>query len=155
MAIEIERKFLVLGEDRRSEASQTVHIRQGYLGQNGKSSVRVRIKGDNKACITIKSTEPGASRYEFEYVIPVPDAEELLNLCEGEIVDKLRHNVPHDEVTWEVDVFLGANQGLVVAEVELDHVNQKFDKPAWIGEEVTGDQRFYNAELSKRPFSAW
>jgi adenylate cyclase len=155
MAIEIERKFLVADEGWRTAVSRTRHIRQGYLSNNGLSSVRVRCAGDDRAVLTIKSAEQGARRQEFEYAIPVADAVELLRLCEGGIVEKLRHEVPHAGLTWEVDVFLGANQGLVIAEAELDYEDQVIEKPAWLGEEVTGEQRFYNAGLAKRPFNSW
>ncbi len=155
MAIEIERKFLVADNGWRTAVSRTRRIRQGYLSNNGVSSVRVRCAGDDRAFLTIKSAEQGARRQEFEYAIPVADAESLLGLCEGNIVEKLRHDVPHGGLTWEVDEFLGANQGLVVAEVELDRVDQAIDRPAWLGSEVTSEQRYYNAGLARRPFNSW
>lgn len=155
MAIEIERKFLVADNGWRTAVSRTRRIRQGYLSNNGVSSVRVRCAGDDRAFLTIKSAEQGARRQEFEYAIPVADAELLLGLCEGNIVEKLRHDVPHGGLTWEVDEFLGANQGLVVAEVELDRVDQAIDRPAWLGSEVTSEQRYYNAGLARRPFNSW
>jgi adenylate cyclase len=155
MAIEIERKFLVADESWRTAVSRTRRIRQGYLSNNGVSSVRVRCAGDDRAFLTIKSAEQGARRQEFEYTIPVADAEALLALCEGNIVEKLRHDVLHGGLTWEVDEFLGANQGLVIAEVELARVDQVIDRPAWLGSEVTSEQRYYNAGLARRPFNSW
>jgi adenylate cyclase len=155
MAIEIERKFLVAGDGWQTAVSRTRRIRQGYLANTGLSSVRVRCVDNDRAFLTIKSAEQGARRQEFEYAIPVADAEELLGLCEGSIIEKLRHDVPHSGLTWEVDVFLGANLGLVIAEAELDHEDQAMDKPGWLGGEVTREQQYYNAALARRPFGSW
>lgn len=155
MAIEIERKFLVNDESWRDAVSRTRHIRQGYLAREGATTVRVRCIGTGFAALTIKGATQGISRAEFEYQIPVADAEELLRLCIGSIIEKVRHDIQHGGLTWEVDVFHGDNEGLVVAEVELERADQAIDKPAWIGAEVTNDKRYYNAALVGRPFRTW
>lgn len=153
MAREIERKFLVRGDDWRS--GQSALYRQGYLNTDKHRTVRVRVTGDS-AFLTIKGITTGATRQEFEYPIPVRDADEMLNgLCEKPLIEKRRYRVPHDNLTWEVDEFLGENEGLVVAEVELASEDQAFEKPDWIGEEVTSDPRYYNANLVQRPFTTW
>lgn len=155
MAVEIERKFLVNDDGWRANVTRTRHIRQGYLAQEGATTVRVRCIAGKRAALTIKGATSGAARAEFEYEIPVADAEELLQLCVGNIIEKVRHDVPYGGLTWEVDVFHGANEGLVVAEVELERVDQVVEMPAWAGAEVTNDIRYYNAELVTRPFSTW
>jgi adenylate cyclase len=155
MDIEIERKFLVGTDGWRTSAVRTRHVRQAYLCTTGPSSIRVRLVDEDRAVLTIKSAEAGLSRREFEYAIPSGDAQTLFTLREGEIVEKLRHDVPYGGFTWEVDVFLGANQCLVVAEIELERADQDFDRPDWLGEEITHDHRYYNAELARYPFSAW
>lgn len=155
MAQEIERKFLVKG-DFKSMATKATRITQGYLSSVPERTVRVRIKGD-KGFITIKGigNQSGASRYEWEKEIPVHEVEELLSICEPGVIDKIRYLVPAGPHTFEVDEFFGENQGLVVAEVELTHETEAFDKPSWLGEEVTGDPKYFNSMLMKHPFTKW
>ena len=153
MGTEIERKFIV------SDASvvdrfEGVPYRQGYLSTVPARTVRVRIAGDH-AYITIKGTNAGATRAEFEYEIPLDDAQALLPMCEPPLVEKTRYRIEHGGLTWEVDVFEGDNAGLVMAEVELPSADTHVEIPGWIGEEVTGDPRYYNANLVARPFSRW
>lgn len=156
MGLEIERKFLTLNAAWRAEAGEGVLFRQGYLTAGGdQASVRVRMEGE-KARLNIKSVTVGASRLEYEYEIPVFDAREMLDkLCNKPLIEKRRYFVKRHGVTWEIDEFLGDNEGLVVAEVELDHENQVIDLPAWIGMEVTEDTRYYNACLVNNPFKNW
>ena len=155
MAQEIERKFLVKGEF-KSEAFKATRITQGYLSSVPERTVRVRIKGD-KGFITIKGigNASGASRYEWEKEIPVEDVQELLKICEPGVIDKTRYLVKAGERIFEVDEFYGDNEGLTMAEVELPSEDAAFDRPAWLGEEVTGDSRFYNSMLMKNPYKNW
>lgn len=154
MAKEIERKFLVSGEDWRALARGT-RYRQGYLSTVKERTVRVRTI-DDRAFLTVKGVSVGATRSEYEYEIPAADADEMLNaLCEKPIIEKNRYKIPLGGITWEVDEFLGVNDGLIVAEVELQSEDQSFPKPAWIGEDVTDDPRYFNANLIARPFSTW
>ncbi|MDR1880339.1 MAG: CYTH domain-containing protein [Tannerellaceae bacterium] len=155
MAIEIERKFMVTG-DFSKEVHYSRRIVQGYLCTSPKRSVRIRIAGE-EGFLTVKGAadESGWSRYEFEREIPLADAEEMLKLCEAGIIDKIRHYIPAGKHTWEVDVFNGDNKGLVIAEIELSSANESFEKPNWLGEEVTTDYRYYNARLSQFPYSLW
>jgi len=155
MAVEIERKFRVIDSAWMSSVTRKRGIRQAYLTKNGRVSVRIRIDGENKATLTIKTAQPGVSRQEYEYDIPVADAEELLKLRDGAVIEKTRHDVPIGDVVWEIDVFAGENSGLVIAEVELVNDDQEFRRPSWVGEEITHDRRFYNADLAKRPFGSW
>jgi adenylate cyclase len=159
--IEIERKFLVTGDGWRTAAHKVVPMAQGYLNDLAamdtgamKASVRVRIAGDG-AHLNLKSREVGHTRQEFDYPIPVDDARALLALCVGGLVDKRRHYVEFDGRIWEVDEFLGENAGLVVAELELEAADAVFERPEWIGEEVTDQSRYYNLALSTRPYSQW
>lgn len=154
MGIEIERKFLVTGDGWRQPASAQTHFSQGYLSRDPARTVRVRIAGEN-AFLTIKGATTGATRAEFEYEVPLADAQALLAMCDGPVVEKIRHLCPYEGMTWEVDEFLGANAGLVVAEIELESEGQVFGKPAWLGVEVTGDARYVNANLAVRPFTSW
>lgn len=154
MGIEIERKFLVTSEAWRQQAGEVTHFSQGYLCRDPARTVRVRIAGP-QAFLTIKGKTTGASRAEFEYPLPVEDARQLLALSDGPVVEKLRHLCVVDGMTWEVDEFLGANAGLVVAEIELVAESQVFTRPAWLGEEVTGDGRYVNANLAVHPFKDW
>jgi len=154
MGIEIERKFLVHGEGWRQQASAQTRFSQGYLSRDPARTVRVRIAGE-QAFLTIKGATTGASRAEFEYGIPLADARQLLAISDGPGVEKIRHLCPHEGMTWEVDEFLGANAGLVVAEIELQSEGQAFGRPAWLGEEVTGDARYVNANLAVHPFTRW
>lgn len=155
MAIEIERKFLVSGEDWRQQVSSILSMQQGYLFNDSRSSVRIRVVADQDARITIKSAHIGIARQEFDYAIPADDASELLKLCQGAIIKKKRHIVRVADAVWEVDEFSGANSGLVVAEIELDSEDQDIDKPGWLGEEVTGDPRYLNSQLVSLPFREW
>ena len=152
MGIEIERKFLVVGEGWR-QAARTL-LAQGYLNRDKERTVRVRVAGA-RAFLTVKGASAGATRTEFEYEIPVADAQALLALCEGPVVRKWRHEVRHEGHTWEVDEFLDDNAGLVVAEIELESEQQTFAKPDWVGREVTGDPRYYNSSLATLPYSRW
>jgi len=161
MAIEIERKFLVTGDGWRAAAHAVVPMAQGYLNDQSsmdegrqRASVRVRLEGDG-AFLNIKSREPGHTRQEFEYPLPVDDARALLELCVGGLVEKRRHLVRHGGHLWEVDEFLGSNAGLVVAEIELGHADEAFERPDWIGDEATDSPRYYNLALAARPYSQW
>ncbi len=156
MAQEIERKFLVKSDDFKKVASKETRITQGYLSSVPERTVRVRVKGKS-GYITIKGigSASGASRYEWEREIPVSDVEELLKICEPGVIDKTRYEVKSGEHTFEVDVFYGENQGLIVAEVELISEDQEFIRPDWIGEEVTGDSKYYNSMLMKHPYTKW
>ena len=157
MAQEIERKFLVTG-DYKSEAYTSVRITQGYLSRVPERVVRIRIKGD-KGFITIKGTtnDTGLSRFEWEKEIPLADAQSLLKLAEPGVIDKTRHLIKNTDGchTWEVDEFHGDNEGLIMAEIELESESDLFDKPSWLGKEVTGDKRYYNAYLSEKPYKNW
>ena len=154
MGIEIERKFLIATDDWRGLA-EGMDYRQGYLSTVKERTVRVRTVGE-RGFLTIKGISIGATRAEFEYEIPVDDAHELLDeLCLRPLIEKRRHRVPFGGLTWEIDEFFGENHGLIVAEVELDDENQLIELPPWIGEEVTGDPRYFNASLVERPYSTW
>ncbi len=158
MALEIERKFLLKDDSWRAAVTSSRRLSQGYLTtltDGAKASVRVRIGGD-QAYLNIKSMRLGMSRDEFEYPIPIEDAGHMLaNLCSGAVIEKIRHHVHFAGLLWEIDEFLGANQGLVVAEVELNSEDQTFQKPDWVGEEVTEDPRYYNVSLVRHPFAQW
>ena len=154
MAQEIERKFLVVGDAWRALAEGVVY-RQGYLSTDADRTLRVRTVGA-KGYLTVKGITVGATRTEFEYEIPLADADAMLDeLCLRPIIEKTRHKIPFDGLVWEVDVFAGDNDGLVVAEVELASEDQEFRLPDWIGEEVTDDPRYYNANLVAHPYKAW
>ncbi len=155
MGKETERKFLVEG-DFRKHAICSHHLVQGYISSVPERTVRIRIS-DDKAYITIKGrgSGNGLSRFEWEKEIDRNEAEELLELCEPGIIDKVRFLVPDAGKTFEVDEFHGANEGLIMAELELDDENEEFEKPYWLGKEVTGDPRYYNSMLSKHPYSEW
>lgn len=146
MATEIERKYLVKNDSYRDMASESVHIIQGYLNRDPDRTVRVRVKGEH-AFLTIKGRNKGAARLEFEYPIPSEDARQLIRLCDGRVIDKIRHIVPYGGFTWEVDEFLGDLSPLIVAEVELDSPDQDPPLPPFTGDEVTGDPRYYNSSL--------
>ena len=153
MAHEIERKFLVKEGIWREAAAQI--YRQGYLSTVKERTVRVRTIND-KGYLTVKGISVGASRLEFEYEIPVADADEMLdNLCEKPLIEKRRYKLDDGGLTWEIDVFFGDNEGLIVAEVELESEGQAFHKPDWVDEEVTSDPRYYNANLIAHPYSHW
>lgn len=155
MATEIERKFLVTGDLRR-QVTSAQRIVQGYICSQPGRTVRVRIRGE-EGFLTIKgaSDEKGLSRYEFEQKIPLADAEELLKLCEPGAIDKMRNLVPAGKHTWEIDVFHGENEGLILAEIELASEDEPFERPDWIGQEVSGDRRYYNSMLTKHPYKQW
>ncbi len=155
MKLEIERKFLVASPRWREQATSAVHIRQGYLCAGRACTVRVRLAGD-QAWLTIKGPGDGAARAEFEYPLPVADATALLEqVGQQPPIDKTRHRVPYGGLVFEVDVFHGANEGLVLAEVELDAADTHVNLPPWIGREVTGDHRYFNAYLALHPFRSW
>lgn len=155
MALEIERKFLVCKEF-ESQAHSSSHIIQGYICNQPDKTVRIRVR-DEKAYITIKgqSSADGLSRYEWEKEIPHDEAIELLKLAEVPVIDKQRYLVPFKGHTFEVDKFFGANEGLILAEIELSSPDETFEKPDWLGEEVTGDIRYYNAYLAKKGYKEW
>jgi len=155
MGFEIERKFLVRGNDWQRLATRQLSLRQAYLAANGKSSIRIRIKGDGSATLTVKSRPVDLRRLELEYDIPVLEAEALMQLRQGAIVEKVRHVIPCGDLVWEVDVFSGDNYGLVLAEVELQHERQSIELPPWVGAEITGQPQYYNSSLVQRPFCSW
>ncbi|HIZ32087.1 MAG TPA: CYTH domain-containing protein [Candidatus Bacteroides merdigallinarum] len=155
MAQEIERKFLVTG-DYRSSATSSSHIAQGYICSDRGRTVRVRIR-DDRGYLTIKgpSADNGLSRYEWEQEISLEDARDLAKLCQGQFIDKTRYMVPFAGHTFEVDEFHGDNEGLVMAEVELSTPDEPFERPAFLGKEVTGDRRYYNSQLMQHPYRTW
>jgi adenylate cyclase len=153
MPIEIERKFLVIG-DRWRTLGTPIRYCQGYLAASEKRTVRVRVAGSH-AYLTIKGTTVGIARAEYEYEIPLQDAEEMLELCDRPLISKTRTQISWQGLIWEVDEFFEENQGLVLAEVELKNENQVIDRPDWIGQEVSDDPRYYNANLAKHPFTQW
>jgi len=149
MAAEIERKFLVAGDGWKAQAGESTDIRQAYLATTDKASVRVRIRDDAEAVLSIKSAVPGTTRAEFEYDIPLEDARQLMQLRGGGMIEKRRYTVVNGKATWEIDVFGGAHKGLVIAEIELPSAQASFERPSWLGEEVTDDKRYYNATLAR------
>lgn len=159
MALEIERKFLVTTDDYKIYESeiQKTYIKQGYFSDG----VRVRLSSDNyeiennKGFITFKSPNSGMIRNEFEYEIPFEDAKEIMKLCNGIIIEKYRHIVYFQENKWEIDEFLGDNEGLVIAEIEMESKDHKFKIPYWVGEEITYNKKYYNSDLSKTPYKDW
>ena len=154
MAKEIERKFLVKGDTWRALANGTTY-RQGYLNSAKERTVRVRTT-DKKAFLTIKGITVGATRPEYEYEIPFDEGQAMLeSLAEKPLIEKKRYKIPTEGATWEIDEFLGDNKGLIIAEIELANENQVFERPAWLGEEVTGDPRYYNSSLIRKPFTRW
>jgi len=155
MPIEIERKFLLASENWRDEVVRSSRIRQGYLGKIDKASVRIRVQGE-KANINVKSATLGMSRAEYEYEIPLNEAQEMLDqLCARPQVDKTRYIVEKGNHIWEIDEFYGENEGLIVAEVELGSEDEVYEKPEWLGAEVTEDPRYYNVNLRAHPFKDW
>ena len=151
MGLEIERKFLVAGEFRSGTPKL---YRQGYLSRVPERTVRVRVV-DNLAWLTIKSLADDITRREYEYEIPIGDAKELLEMCDGPLIEKYRWHIEYEGMTWEVDEFLGQNAGLIVAEIELEAADQPFMLPPWAGKEVSSDDRYHNSRLSISPYSAW
>ncbi|UNY99957.1 CYTH domain-containing protein [Zhouia spongiae] len=154
--IEIERKFLVKSADFKNDAETNQRIVQGFLNSHPNRTVRVRIKG-GKGFLTVKgkSSANGTTRFEWEREVPVQEAESLLNLCEEGVIDKMRYEVVLGNHVFEVDEFFGDNEGLIVAEVELASEDENFERPGWLGDEVTGDIRYYNSQLSKQPYKTW
>lgn len=153
---EIERKFLVVSDHFKTQAFTKNHIVQGYLNSHPERTVRIRIKGES-GFLTIKGkgNDTGTTRLEWETELSLSDAKPLLALCEKGVIDKIRYEIIVGKHTYEVDVFAGENDGLVVAEIELTDEHEHFEKPDWLGEEVTNDERYYNAYLSKNPFVEW
>jgi adenylate cyclase len=154
MGQEIERKFLVKDDSWRAAVESSSVLRQGYLAVDHGTTVRVRTDGA-EVWLTIKGPAEGLTRAEFEYRVPLTEAEPLIGLCRGRVVEKTRHKVRAGGHVWEIDEFTGANAGLVVAEVELRYADEGIAKPAWLGREVSGDRRFDNASLSVRPYAHW
>ncbi|ADC62180.1 CYTH domain-containing protein [Allochromatium vinosum] len=155
MAIEIERKFLVVGDGWRDQVEDEIRLVQGYLTEDARTTVRVRIRGET-AYLTIKGATQGISRLEFEYPIPVADAETLLHeLAVSPLIEKIRYRVRHGGHLWELDVFAGANAGLVLAELELETVDEVFARPDWLGSEVSDDPRYFNVNLAQWPYGNW
>lgn len=155
MAVEIERKFLVVGQSWRDSVESSTRIVQAYIASTDKATVRVRIKAD-RAFLTLKGNSQGISRSEFEYEVPVPDAERMIaELAQGPVIDKVRHIIPVAGHTWELDVFAGDNAGLVMAEVELSSSEEEFVLPDWAGNEVSDDGRYYNVNLVTNPYRNW
>src|SRR5687768_1484600 len=154
MPREIERKFLVANDGWRVHADAGRRLRQAYLADTGRAVVRARVEGTG-AVLTIKSATPGLSREEFEYAVPVADAEALIELRQGSVLEKTRFHVRHAGRRWEVDVYDGDNAGLTIAEIELESEAAAVELPAWIGREVTGERRFYASALAERPYSSW
>lgn len=154
MAVEIERKFLIK-DDRWRGLGTACLYRQGYLPTQNYTTVRIRIVGD-RGYLTIKGKNDGMARLEFEYAIPLGEAEQMLDLlCQPPLIEKYRYRIEYGGKFWEVDEFLGANQGLILAEVELNSVTEAVELPPWIGQEVTGDPRYYNVNLGQHPYSDW
>ncbi len=154
MGIEIERKFLVKNTNFKEYAHSKKYYQQGYIHSDADKSIRIRIVGQ-EAFVTIKGTRNQMSRLEFEYAIPFEEAQILLKELCGELIEKERYLIKSNKHTWEVDVFLGKNKGLIVAEIELETEEDIFDKPEWLGKEVTQDSRYFNSNLSKHPFESW
>ena len=155
MGIEIERKYLVTNDTWQQNADEGIYMIQGYMSSNDKSSVRIRANGDT-ANLNIKSKTIGAQRSEYDYAIPVAEAMEILEtLCDKPFIVKTRYHVGFRDKTWEIDVFAGENQGLIVAEVELNSVNENFSLPDWVGKEVTKESRYYNICLISNPYKDW
>lgn len=155
MATEIEHKFLIRDERWRSQVDRSVRMRQGYLTSDARCSVRVRV-ADNQGFLNIKSGTLGIQRSEYEYPIPLAEAEEILDtLCEKPLLEKIRHYVRFGGHLWEIDEFAGDNTGLIVAEVELSHPQETFARPDWLGEDVSHDIRYYNSQLARHPYKTW
>jgi adenylate cyclase len=155
MSVEIERKFLVRGDSWRGQVADRVTIRQAYLATDGTASVRIRIRDNETATLSVKSRPASLRRLELEYPVPVLEAEAMIGLRHGAVLEKVRHLVPHGDLTFEVDVFSGENDGLIIAEIELRDENEVFALPNWIGAEITGQQQYYNSALVLRPFRSW
>lgn len=155
MSFEIERKFLVTSDAWRARANKHMHLRQAYLASDGRASIRVRIADNREATLTIKSRSAEMRRLELEYSIPVIEAEAMIPLRLGSVIEKVRSEVPFGGLVWEIDVFSGENEGLIIAEVELSDEHQHVEMPPWIGAEVTRQANYYNGSLAQRPFTTW
>lgn len=155
MGFEIERKFLVRDDSWRNSVIRHVKIRQAYLDSDANVGIRVRVLDNNSATLTLKTRRSKLSRREFEYDIPTADAEALISLRRGKVVEKVRYIVPAGELIWEIDVFSGENLGLVIAEIELPNQNHQIELPPWIGSEVTGQDGYYNGTLAQRSYRSW
>jgi adenylate cyclase len=155
MSFEIERKFLVAGDAWRTQVKDRIGIRQAYLTYDGKASIRVRIRDNGGATLTIKSRGAERRRLELEYPVPVLEAEALIALRRGSLIEKCRHLVPYAGAIWEVDVFAGENTGLIIAEIELGDEHQIVELPPWVGPEVTGQPQYYNSSLAQNPYRSW
>ena len=155
MNIEIERKYLIRSDDWKKFVVSRSEIRQAYLDTNPKVSIRVRIRDNSKATLTVKSSPSALRRLELEYSIPTLEAEALIPLRHGAVVEKTRHVIPCGELAWEVDEFSGANAGLLIVEIELPSEHHHVELPAWVGQEVTGQKQYYNGSLATRPFGQW
>lgn len=155
MSIEIEHKFLLRNDLWRNEISHSCHYQQGYLSSNSNSSIRIRTT-DNQAWLNIKSATIGNQRHEYEYPIPIQDAQEIMhNLCNKPVINKTRYFINRHPHIWEIDEFYDENEGLIVAEIELASPDEIFEHPLWLGNEVTHDLRYYNNNLIKNPFKTW
>jgi adenylate cyclase len=154
MGLEIERKFLIKDDSWKDDANKGISIKQGYLNSKAERTVRIRIYGDN-GVLTVKAGRKNLSRKEFEYQIPMKDAFDMLNMCEKPIIEKTRFLISKNNSTWEIDVFEGINEGLIVAEIELTSEEESFDSPSWLGEEVSLDSKYYNSSLMTNPYSKW
>ena len=155
MATEIEHKFLLRNDRWRHQIERSVRMRQGYLTSDARCSVRVRV-ADHQGFLNIKSGTLGIQRSEYEYTIPLAEAEEILDtLCEQPLLEKTRHFVHYGDHLWEIDEFAGANTGLIVAEVELSRPDEPFKRPEWVGEDVSHDIRYYNSQLARHPYANW
>ena len=154
MGLEIERKFLIKDDSWKEDANKGTSIKQGYLNSKAERTVRIRIYGDN-GVLTVKAGRMNLSRKEFEYQIPLKDAFDMLNMCEKPIIEKTRFLISKNNSTWEIDVFEGINEGLIVAEIELTSEEESFDSPSWLGEEVSLDSKYYNSSLMTNPYSKW
>lgn len=155
MGFEIERKFLICSDDWRATVSGHWTIRQAYLDATGQASIRVRVRDNRIATLTIKSRPSALRRMELEYQIPVLEAEALLSLRQGIVIEKTRYLIPYGQLTWEVDAFAGENQGLLIAEIELPDESYPIERPAWTGTEITGNAQYYNSSLARHPYSSW
>jgi adenylate cyclase len=155
MALEIERKFLIRSDEWRGQVASRELLKQGYLSSGSQCSIRARVAGEY-AWLNLKARKSGMTRLEFEYPIPLADANQILDeLAQGPLLEKYRHRIPAGSLVWEIDEFLGANAGLIVAEIELPSEDASFDHPAWLGEEVTQDERYYNFNLARTPYTQW
>ena len=155
MATEIERKFLVCNDSWRQQSDAGLKTRQGYMSGGEHASIRVRVQGDH-AFLNVKSSTLGIWRREYDYPIPLSDAQEMLDhLCEGPLIEKIRYHVRYAAHIWEVDLFEGDNAGLIVAEIELNSEDEAFERPPWVGKEVSHDHRYYNVCLAKHPYKEW